>query len=369
MRYSEALPRLVETPVDNGVAFAPPPETFQLATYQRSVRALFARVRDIDIATYESAPRAILRDKLQSCTSHVLEDANHLLGELLEDCEPAGPTSGHPSAAFEPASGEVDLGSSYESGLADIAFIAQVELRHRAARLARFSSVESDGTLLAECDGALRRVTKALGAIDRALARAANTPTCLDLDFDSDLELSLRIRRTYARFRTKVLDIDVSACGSTSREHVKARLLATGREIAVLVGLPLYPFLRLADRNQLRGLQHRLIALLRAETLDVVASLRLRSDVVSFASMLAQVNRRQELFDHDSRIVIRVVASLTRLDALTEESAANLRHLEGRDEDVDTLLQGGRRDLAAWAPVLTRLAQELGNSRDVMDDL
>lgn len=350
MTYSE---RLACDVVTDEIA-ADPGSSLRLATtsaHRAKLRELFAKILDLDITRFESAPTAALVEELEPRTQDVLAGANALFGELVETYESTA------SFAEEPPSGgfpiPFDDGSAYESGVADLAFMAQVELRHRVERLRMLSNAE--GVLLAECDGALRRVTRALGAIDRALAGSEDRSSIV---FHPDLDHSLRIRRAYAMFRRRVLELD-SRGGA-----IRARLLATGSEIATLVGLPFYPFLRLGDRLHLRALQQRLIGMLRVPLVDEVEGQRLWSDIVSFACMLTQVNRRQELFEHDSRIVIRVVDSLSHLGSITPEMAAELQRLEGRDEDVDTLLDSGRRDLDTWAPVLTRLAHELGRTRN-----
>lgn len=318
--------------------------------FRAKLRSLFERVRAIDITRFESAPNAALVDELKPRTCKVLAEAGVLFSELVVAYEtPAGFEDEPPSGGFPIPP---DQGSEYEPGVADLAFMAQVELRHRADRLASMAS--GDAILLAECDGALRRVTRALGAIDGALAGDEDPSS---LVFHPDLELSLCIRRAYAGFRRRVLELDAKA------EPIRVRLLATGREIATLVGLPFYSFLRLGDRVHLRTLQQRLIHVLRAPDVDELEGHRLWSDIVSFACMLSQVNRRQELFEHDSRIVIRVVDSLSALGTLSPAMVTELTRLEGRDEDVDVLLATGRRDMETWAPVLTRLAQALGRSR------
>lgn len=354
MTYWEGLARdssggTPEVAVD--VEFVPTIESAApLASHRADLRALFLEVRAIEVNRFESASEVTLCEDLKPRTTQILAKAIVILGELVEACESSVFDEEPPSGGF-PIPFD-DGGSLFESGVGDVAFMAQVELRHRADRLSRI--IVGD-VLLAECDGALRRVARALTALDRAIARANGARE--SLTFDANLDLSLSIRRAYGQFRRRIVQIEHSTAAG------RERLLGSGREIATLVGLPFYTQLRLGDRLHLRSLQQRLITALRAAPIDELEAYRLWSDILSFALMLTQVNRRQELFEHDSRIVIRAVESLTKHGELSVDLARELTKLEGRDDDVDLICATNRRDLETWAPVLTRLAHELGRSR------
>lgn len=324
--------------------------------YQQSMLALVERVREIDVGTFETATREVLFTELQPRTTSLLAQANHLVRSVLDACEVPEEALGGPDPAmdFELAiDAVIEHSPSSSSRIADVAYMAQVELRQRAARLDGLAWDETT-ILIAECDGALRRVTKALCAIDRAMARASDTPAYLD--FLSELELSLRVRRCYARFRSRVL---AGGGEVTGPDDVLAALRRTGTEIAVVVGLPLYPSLRLNDRLQLRGLQQRILAWIR--TRDLGVGLSIWRDVSAFVAILRHVDRRQELFEHDARVVLTAVESLARHGMITDRCFQELARLDGRDDDIDALLAEGSRDVEVWAPLLERLAREIGN--------
>jgi hypothetical protein len=323
--------------------------------YQQSMVALVERVREVDVGTFETAPREVLVGELQPRTSTLLAQANQLVRSVLEECE-LGESErivGEPRQDFELALDRV-IQQSPSSRIADIAFMAQVELRQRAARLDGLAP-DPASILIAECDGALRRVTKALCALDRAMARASDTPAYLD--YLSELELSLRVRACYARFRRRVLE---GGDDVRTVEQVLARLRRTGGEIAVIVGLPVYPDLRLNDRMQLRGLQQRIIAWLSTGR-DLGEGLSIWRDVSAFVAILRHVGRRQELFEHDARVVLGALESLARHGTISGPSFCDLLMLDGRDDDVDALIASGDRDIELWAPLLERLAREIGN--------
>jgi hypothetical protein len=128
----------------------------------------------------------------------------------------------------------------------------------------------------------------------------------------------------------------------------------------MLVGWDVYPSLRVRDRLQLRDLQRRVLEWLRTDR-DTTAGMRVWQDLVGFLEMLAQVNRRQELVDHDTRAVCEAAAKLvgvSHTDLVPAETMALLTSLEGIDEDVDALLASDERaSVRAWVAQIERLAQ------------
>lgn len=331
--------------------------------YQKGMQALVERVRAVDVGTFETAPREVLSTELQPQTTSLLAQANQLVRGVLQTCEdePSGLTRGpapsppFPADDFEIAIDAATRDDAFSSScIADIAFMAHVELRQRAERLAGVAP-EATNVLVAECDSALRRVTKALCAIDRAIARAEGTPACLD--YLSELEISLRVRRCYAKFRVRVLgdgsEPDTTKC-------VEACLRRAGSEIALVIGEPIYPMLRLDDRSQLRSLQQRILSWIKRPAKDLRDGIHVWGDVCAFVAILRQVNRRQELAEHDARVVSAAIDSMARLGRLEPFILVELRTLIGRDEAVDQLLTSGADSAEQWGPVLGHLARDMG---------
>lgn len=336
-----------------------------LSKYQDRITSLAKRVLDIDVRAYESMPPEGLASELQPVVSELLASANGVLAEVLQTYEAEHEArSGRDGAVglaspYVPFEQAIDaaIGAQSTSSLdaiGDIAFLAHLELRQRAERLRHVTACRSAIAIVGECDSALRRIKKALTSIDVALARAGLVQP--SLDFASELEVSLRVRRACAKLRARVV-----AGGEPTPETLQVRLRGAGTAIAMLVGWEIYPSLRVRDRLQLRELQRRILDWLRQER-DVEDGLRLWQDLVGFVRMLSQVNRRQELVDHDARVVRAAQGGLAspEIAEVPAEMLGELRSLEGLDDEVDALLASAERRASAWAEPIARLALQLG---------
>jgi hypothetical protein len=310
-------------------------------------------VREIAIRPFETAPAHVLAAQLLPPTLAVLDEAIAVVDALVDACnfesdacelsfetDDDGPKSGSLQSSFERDIDKAVRTASTAPGASlraagDIGFMAVMELRQRRERLRRVATAEDSAAILGECDGTLRRIRKALGAVDAALAACEHRERVLD--FTPEVELSLRVRRTYARLRR---DFETGSDPSPADLHARLRLLGT--RLAILVGKDVYPELRVRDRVQLRSLQERILGWLRAEERDgVEAGLGVWKDAVAFLEMLTLVNRRQELIAHDDEAIRDLRAELARLDASAEVSTrvmTLLASLEGRDADIDALL-------------------------------
>jgi hypothetical protein len=332
-------------------------------SHQDGIVSLAERVQAVDVRSYESmAPERlvaelhpVVSDLLHAAAALVSRVADAFAGDATEPAEPGDGALASPYMPFEQA---IDAAIDAQSdatyrAVGDIAFLGQLELRQRQERLARVVACNSAMTIVGECDGALRRIRKVLTALDRALARAGLVEA--RLDFATELELSLRVRRACTKFRARIL-----GSGEPTPATLRASLRSAGTTIAMLVGWETYPHLRVRDRLQLRELQRRVLDWLRGENAET-EGMRLRQDLVGFVRMLAQVSRRQELVEHDSRVVREARASLASCrDAWPEPVAAALATLEGLDDEVDALLASEARTRPdAWSAPLERLARHL----------
>lgn len=333
----------------------------ELSKYKPALTALAERVLAVDIRAYESMHPDRLASELQPVVSELLAAANALVADLLVahssevEQRPADSDAlSSPYTAFEVAIDAAIAAQSTSSlqAVGDIAFLAHLELRQRADRLERVTACRSAIAIVGECDSALRRIRKALTSIDVAFARAGLGETTFD--FASELEVSLRVRRACAKLRARVL-----SGGHPTPETLHARLRSAGTAMAMLVGWEVYPSLRVRDRLQLRDIQRRILEWLRHDK-DPTAGLRLWEDLVAFIRMLVQVNRRQELVEHDARITgeLRRRLSSVEGESLSDAELALLASLEGLDDEVDRLLASAnraRRDV--WSEPLERLTR------------
>ena len=280
-----------------------------------------------------------------------------LVEELLiayegEGAAPPGESLDAPYVPFEravDAAVDARTDGSARQAVGDLAFLAQLELRQRKARLERVAACRSAVAIIGECDSALRRIRKVLTAIDVAFARAGIAPQ--SLDYASELRISLCVRRACAKLRASIV-----APGEPTPAALRARLRRAGTAIAVLVGWDVYPHLRVRDRLALRELQRRILDWLR-EGAEPTSGIRLWQDLAAFLRMLAQINRRQELVDHDARLVRAARDELVGAAVVHEELLARLSSLEGLDEGIDALLRPPPcTDAAAWDEALAALS-------------
>lgn len=331
------------------------------ADLQASIAALATRVEAVDIRRFESYPPEILVSELAPLVRTLLAEAHVVVADVVETCEreAGAPAADEGNAPGPYAPFEAALDTAVErrkewsvAAVGDIGFLAGLELRQRLERLERLSGLVPRGShhvLVGECDSALRRIRKALMTIDRALSQAGVTEA--RLDFASELEVSLDVRRTYAKLRRRV-----QAIGPPEGDTFYVQLRAIGTALATVVGWKGYSNLRVRDRMQMRELQRRLLDWFRTER-DPTEGRRLWQDLDYFVQMLADVNRRQELEEHDARVVEQAWPVVATTDgALPSSTMTALASLEGLDEEIDRLLASESRDRAlAWRAPLGRL--------------
>lgn len=247
-----------------------------------------------------------------------------------------------------------------EGRVADLGYMALIELRQRLARVEALQPDEDPWRVLAVLDGARRRVRKSNGAVATVLAQLERLePTH---EHASELTTSLEVRRVYARLRRSIDERREPA-----RAELQARLRGVGTQLAILVGRPIYPDLRLDDRAQLRRLQARILEWLRLPP-DTEASFvvghRLWTDLAGFARVLAQVSHRQELLEHDAHVV--AIASgacrATSRRELPDRLFERLTSLHGLDDEIDELLGASERSVERWRGPLARVDRRLAQS-------
>lgn len=347
-----------------------PSDGIALRGFQQPMRALVDRVREIDVRTFELADVARVALVLKPVVLEALAAAAGILGRVLQEC--AGSSlrvlagerdvlvadEGRPlpfERAIDATVAMATMGS--HEAVEEVTFIAELELRERARRLRGVTVDHGVVILLGECDSSLRRVRKALTAVDAAIAGAEGVPALLD--FASELKTSLAVRRAYAKLRAGVL-----ANGEPTAESIRARVRQVGTQLAVLVGWEVYAELRIRDRLLLRELQQRVLEWLRqgAEG-SPEEGIRLWRDVASSVEMFALVSRRQELVEHDRGVLRGVASSLAAADAGARVKACleALGSLAGLAPELDELLSASTPPPAsAIRAVVERLGERLG---------
>jgi len=140
------------------------------------------------------------------------------------------------------------------------------------------------------------------------------------------------------------------------------------RRIAILRDRTIYPYLRIGDRRAIRLFQKRIGRWLESDDgsgAQTQAGERLWQDLVGFAGLLCQVNRRQSLCEHDRELVahsLRVISTYASYaKAVPTTLLEAMQTLLGRDDEIDDLLLDPSRaaTAVAWRIPLTRLLDEL----------
>ncbi len=347
----------------NGVE-AEPARSRGLSGYQQRMLVLAQSVAEVDLREFELEGVDVILASLRPRVSQLLEQTRTVLSEILRACDEAEspPESGISSAAglqalrhsYLPFEKAIDGAMVAKLGsrrvVEEMAFVANLEIRQRQERIERAKSYTARDTLLAECDSALRRIRKALAAVDAALSESEGGVAALE--FESELAASLSVREAYAKFRDRL-----AACTRSSQSTYQ-RLRLAGTQIAVFIGWDAYPKVRINDRLLLRDLQARILDWLRETPTDEVAGQRLWADLEAFMEMLTMVNRRQELVQHDAMLLRGLLA--LEDDELSSRFVQLLGSLLGRDSELDELLHSGSvPDAGRGREMLVRISQQL----------
>ena len=322
---------------------------------------LAVRATAVDIRSFEERDVAALRAELLPTVRAIVEDGLAVIGQVLEVYErDEGADTDDTLANFYVRLDRV-LGEE-RSGppIADLAFMARMELGERYRVLQVADRGWDRWFVLGECDGALRRVRKAAAAVEGAMAADAGFEPRLKLV--SETVWGRMIRASYARFRR-----EVEGDGSPADEQVHSRLTSAAAAIARLMRRDFYRELRVADRAGLRGLQDRIQSWLRGEDgLDAEAGRSIWHDLRAFAMLLAQVNRRTELVAHDRALVGAALITLEDPEEahgeVPPDLLTSLEALRGLRDSVDELLEEPvTRERAAWIRELRQLREQLGD--------
>ncbi|WP_141591600.1 hypothetical protein [Myxococcus sp. AB056] len=241
--------------------------------------------------------------------------------------------------------------------IADLAFMARLDLGERPERLGAMTASEAPWNIIAMCSSARRRLFKCAAAVERALCAHEGLTPRLEGLLTQELERSLKVRQAYVLFRRGLL---------TRAEPTAPWLAPVLRRAAVcfseLTGREIYEDLRIEDRTELRRLQAAVLDWLRGQDgHDAVSGRRLWQDIAVFAELLTQVNLRPELREHDQALLGSLLLSLELDPSLSAERLAELAHpLLGVDDVLDDCIENPTAvERAEWRETLERLATNL----------
>lgn len=239
-------------------------------------------------------------------------------------------------SAEEPSSdaeGQVDP----RAEIADVVVLARLGLRSRLRALRALGAASTGWERLAATDSALRTLQRSLGAVHGAMAVAQRAPQSFDF-YEHTVERSLDVRMRYFNFHRRVARVP-----TPTSADVAERVRFLGNAIAQLLGSRAAAHLRTKDRALLMMAHARAREWLSAPHDDAshqASGVRLWQDVVNIATMFLDVSRREELLQHDARLVRELLAG-PRPEGPEEVAAilGRLRKMPGRSPVVDVLLE------------------------------
>jgi len=220
--------------------------------------------------------------------------------------------------------------------VADLAFVGRTEIVEIREGLLTAKETRNTWKIASEADRAVARATRTLVSLEASLRELLGLPALERRWFD--LEDALESRRQYVR-----LWLEVVRAGNPQGKEITATLKRFSDSIAILRREKIYPFLRIDDRLELRQLQKRIFTHLEDDGPDSEqAARRLWQDLVGFFQLLMQVSRREELREHDRRLIGRVYREVLdakpRSGPLSAENHQSLLDLASLDAELDHLL-------------------------------
>lgn len=332
------------------------------STLQARIATIAGEVSRADFRNFRSLSQdddwqALVAHASHARVGQLLEDARKLVSDMLDACALKGsPSSSLPPAflsfeeTMDKAVSELSRGENCNP-VEEVAFLVQMELNQRISRLQRLARGADAMSIIGEADSALRGIRKGLSAIDSAMVSMYGlSPAC---EFQTVLDESLQVRRAYGKLRHHFLHHERERA---PKMDVTSALRKAWARLHALVEGEVASVLRVRDRLAVLDLHARIEAWLAAP-FDEQGGQRLWSDLISFVEMLAAVNRRQELIQHDK------IALGRWLDAPLDpaERTALLERLRGLDPDLDQGLadvaKGGEEKEAGEAAIAKAMAQ------------
>ncbi|MCB9752361.1 MAG: hypothetical protein H6713_20595 [Myxococcales bacterium] len=301
---------------------------------------MLQRAQAIDTRPYESDTIEAARGELVPDAEALLTNARELLARVFNHYERDDASTlaqMNPNQSFSWRVDDLMRADRSSKQIADLASIARMELAHRGARLRGLPNNAGVWEVIAAVAGARRRTLKSASAIQRAIGEHEGIKI-EDEWYETELDRSLRVRQTYAKFRGR-LQLDQPP----DMRGLYTRLRLVGTSLAMLVGLDEYEFLRIPDRQMIRGLQHKILGWLRVDAsvsgrFPARAGTRIWEDVCASANLLLQVNNRAELVEHDA-LALRAADELLRAgDVEVARARQVMQPLFGLDPELDQAL-------------------------------
>ena len=218
--------------------------------------------------------------------------------------------------------------------LSDLCFIAAAECREGLKQLEPLSPTSQPLTVLVVMERSQSRLSNGLCAVETRLARmyGRDSQTChVDLG-----RKSLRARWLIARFRRRMASV-VQQAGDDTEKKIRS----IGNSFAWLLGHDQVANLRASDRLTAKMLHQRILDWLSSSASTDDDGRRLCHDVTVFVEFLRLINCREEIVQHDSKVVLEVLSVLADSDPdgpLPSSIIERLESIQGRDDLLDDML-------------------------------
>lgn len=248
--------------------------------------------------------------------------------------------------------------------LIDMGFFARSDLKNSLEVLIAAATHRHDQmTLASNCESGLRRLRKALISVESAIFEFEGHPPPERQWID--VEVSLQIRKLYWNLRR-----ETGEEARTRNRSLERRLRAVLYRILAFRELSVYPFLRVDDRVNMRQLMKRILDWLNSDDHNDALGRRLWQDLSNFAEILVQVSHRQELQDHDLRLISKAYRALfpfgARRRTVPEELLGELQRLLGLDDELDRLISAeATQPVEVWREPLKRLQAQLSRTGEL----
>ncbi len=321
-----------------------PDGPLKIARLQDRLVETALRARALDLRSYEESRPEDLRSEVYPEVADILAEALTVLDALTDSLEteksPPEDLDGFsvPDGSFLREIDALLEAAEDSQAIADIAFFSSRELHLRKSTVEQISASGDTWEIIGELGSALRKVYKAFTAIEAAICRQTDLSPVLG--FSTELHRSLKVRRVYARFQEAI-----AGDAEPHHEELRERLRGVAVNIAKMIGRDIYSELRITDRVHLRELQHRVLGWLKRADPNPKTGMRLWQDCAGFAMLLREVNKRQELQQHDHQLIGKMKRCLAEMAAdeapIPENFLEQARPLYGMDAELDALIRRG----------------------------
>ncbi|MCG8418084.1 MAG: hypothetical protein MJE77_09105 [Proteobacteria bacterium] len=334
----------------------------------QSLRELTRQVREVDTRSYEEAEPEVIGADLLPTIAHILARAEQLVADVFghyearAQKEPSPEVTASEDMSFEHRLDQLMTTGTTAQRIADISFVARLELAHKRQQLDGLRLDGSHWEPIAVCASIRRRILKVASALERAMCEDENIEPQIDW-YHIEMKISVEVRRVYAIFR-RSLEPD----SPPDRGHIHARIRRAGIAIAMLTGRDVYEELKIRDRQMLRELQHKVVSWLRVCNGEISKShagsgITLWQDAVGLANLLMQVNNRAELRDHDEQVLAdlneTLFEGLVRSTRLTQAQLDQLQSLYGMDDRLDQCIELGEDcPIECWKQAISHVLEQ-----------